>query len=113
MLVFRLYTERKVFCKMVRFAFWSCQTFVRQMRDSLRQFSQIVEIATPEEKKALIPRIVESITFTPTEIKIALFDHPIERGLLKLPPERNHFSDGALELLNWLPRPGSNQRHGG
>ncbi len=79
------------------------------MRDSLGQFSQIVEIATPEEKKALIPRIVESVTFTPTEIKIALFDHSIERGLLKLSPERNHFCDGALEFSDWLPRPDSNQ----
>jgi len=55
-----------------------------------------------EEQKALVPRIVESITFTPTEIEIALFDHMIERGLL-IPPTVNHFSNGALECSKWLP----------
>ena len=81
------------------------------MKDSLIRFSQILDIATPEEKKSLIPRIVESVTFTPTQIEIALFDHLIERGLLRTPV--NHSDDDALELSRWLPRLDSNQRQGG
>jgi hypothetical protein len=81
------------------------------MKDSLIRFSQILDIATPEEKKFLIPRIVESVTFTPTQIEIALFDHLIERGLLR--PPVNHSDDDALELSTWLPRLDSNQRQGG
>ena len=83
------------------------------MRDSLTHFSQILEAATPEEQKALVPRIVESITFTLTEIEIALFDQMIERGLLNPSPTVNHSSNGALEMSNWLPRLDSNQRQGG
>lgn len=76
------------------------------MRDSLTHFSQILEAATPEEQKALVPRIVESITFTPTEIEIALFDQMIERGLI-IPPTVNHSSNDALEMSRWLPGPTS------
>ncbi len=83
------------------------------MRDSLIHFSQILEAAAPEEQKALVPRIVESITFTPTEIEIALFDQMIERGLLYPTPTVNHFSNGALEMSKWLPRLDSNQRQDG
>ena len=83
------------------------------MRDSLMHFSQIIEVATPEEQKALVPRIVESVTFTPTEIEIALFEELIETGLLSVSPSVNQDGDGALEFPKWLPRPDSNQRQGG
>ena len=78
------------------------------MKDTLKSFSQILEIAAPEEKKTLVPRIVESITFTPTEIEIALFDKLIERGLISHPTV-NHSSNGTLECSDWLLRLDSNQ----
>jgi site-specific DNA recombinase len=73
------------------------------MQESLTRFSQIIDVATPEEKKSLIPRIVESIVFTPDEVRIALYDRPIERGILQVNGV-NQGSDHALEGSEWLPR---------
>ena len=69
------------------------------MHSGLKEFSQICDAATSEELKELIPRFVEKIIFTPTEIKIALFDQPTNKGLLKC----NHPELGALNGSNWLP----------
>ena len=73
------------------------------MHKSLTKFSQVYEKATPMEIKDLLPYFVESITFAPEEIQIALFDQPTEKGLFV-----NHSSQSSLELSEWLPREGSN-----
>ena len=82
------------------------------MQESLARFSQIIDVATPEEKKSLVPRIVDYIVFTPTEVQIALYDRPIERGILRFNNDEQG-GDYALEGSNWLPGPDSNQRQGG
>ena len=51
------------------------------------------------EIKELLPYFVESITFTPEEIKIALFDQPTDKGLFLV----NNSSKSSLELSEWLP----------
>ena len=73
----------------------------RVMYDSLIKFSQIHEAATPQELKELLPCFVEKVTWKPSEIEIALFDHEEQIGQL---PSGNHSSGGALEVMNWLPR---------
>lgn len=73
------------------------------MEESLVRFSQIVEVATPEEKKSLIPRIIDSIIYKPGEIKIALFDRPVERGLCKIGDAVNPNGDYAFSGIDWLP----------
>ena len=79
------------------------------MHNSLIKFSQIYDKATPMQIKELLPYFVESITFTPEEIKIALFDQPTDKGLSLV----NHSSQSSLELTEWLPREGSNLGHTG
>ena len=66
---------------------------------SLTKFSQIYDKATPMEIKELLPYFVESIIFTPEEIKIALFDQPTDKGLFLV----NHSNQSSLELSEWLP----------
>jgi hypothetical protein len=66
-------------------------------------FSQIVEAATPEEKKSLIPRIIDFIIYKPGEIKIALYDHPVERWLFKIGDAVNPEGHYAFSGINWLP----------
>jgi site-specific DNA recombinase len=73
----------------------------RVMYDSLIKFSQIHEAATPQELKELLPCFVEKVTWKPSEIEIALFDHEEQIGQL---PSGNHSSGGALEVMKWLPR---------
>ncbi len=75
------------------------------MHESLTRFSQIYENAAPLEFKELVPKFVEKITWKPTEIEIALFDHEEQKGQL---PSSNHSSSGALEVINWLPLVDSN-----
>ncbi|MBF0618728.1 MAG: recombinase family protein [Candidatus Omnitrophica bacterium] len=79
------------------------------VHNSLKKFSQIYDKAKPMEIKELLPYFVESIGFTPDEIKIALFDQPIDKGLFSV----NHSSGCSLELSKWLPREGSNLGHCG
>jgi site-specific DNA recombinase len=78
------------------------------MHKSLTKFSQVYDKALPEEIKELLPYFVDQITFKPDEIKIALFDQPVEKGLFV-----NHSGDGAPECIEWLPREGSNLGHTG
>jgi chromosome segregation ATPase len=52
------------------------------IQESLTSFSQIIGVATPEKKKSCITQIVGYIAFPPTEVQIALYDRPIERGIL-------------------------------
>ena len=73
----------------------------RFMYESLTKFSQIYESATPQELKELLPCFVEKVTWTPSEIEIALFDHEEQRGQL---PSGNRSSAGALDVVKWLPR---------
>jgi len=70
------------------------------MYDSLTKFSQIYEAATPQELKELLPCFVEKVTWTPTEIEIALFEQEAQKGQF---PSSNHSNAGALEIVNWLP----------
>ena len=82
----------------------------RFMYESLTKFSQIYESATPQELKELLPCFVEKVTWTPSEIEIALFDHEEQRGQL---PSGNRSSAGALDVVKWLPREDSNLGHCG
>jgi site-specific DNA recombinase len=68
----------------------------RIMYESLTKFSQICDVAAPQELKDLLPTFVERITWTPTEIEIALFEHEVQKE--QLPPTSNHSSGGALKL---------------
>lgn len=70
---------------------------------SLNQFKQVYKKGAPLEIKELLPCFVEHITFSPQEIKIALYDQPINKGLFV-----NHSSESSLESSEWLPREGSN-----
>ncbi len=79
------------------------------MHNSLTKFSQIYDKATPMEIKELLPYFVEGITFTPEEIKIALFDQPTDKGLFLV----NRYSQNSLELTEWLPGQDSNLRPAG
>ncbi|MHC4124614.1 MAG: recombinase family protein [Planctomycetota bacterium] len=81
------------------------------MHESLTNFSQIYESATPLELKELLPRFVERITWKPTEIEIALFNHEVQRG--QLDSSVTTKGSGALQVNNWLPGLDSNQRHRG
>ena len=74
------------------------------MQQSLKEFAQVCNAATPDELKNLIPRFVEQIIFTPSEIKIALYDYPTDKGLFK----DNHPGFGAPDGSKWLPRVDSN-----
>lgn len=69
------------------------------VHNSLQRFSQIYDKAKPMELKELLPYFIESISFTPDEIKIALFDQPTDKGLFSV----NHSSGCSLELSKWLP----------
>ena len=77
------------------------------MHESLTRFSQVYEVATPLELKDLVPRFVEKIIWTPTEIEIALFDQEVQRGQLDNGNVTTK-GGGALPLVNWLPREDSN-----
>ena len=81
------------------------------MHESLTHFNQIYEVATPLELKELIPRFVEKVTWTPTEIEIALFDQEVQReqSISSNSSTGNH-SGGALKVTNWLPGLDSNQQ---
>ncbi len=68
------------------------------MHKSLTKFSQIYDNATPIEIKELLPYFIDHITFTPQEIKIALFDQPTDKGLFV-----NHSDKCAPEFSDWLP----------
>jgi len=83
----------------------------RIMYESLTKFNQIYEAGNPQEIKDLIPLFVERVTWTPTEIEIALFEHEAQKGQFQ--PNGNHSSGGALEVKKWLPREDSNLRHCG
>ena len=80
------------------------------MYDSLTKFSQIYEAATPQELKELLPCFVEKVTWTPSEIEIALFEQEVQKGQF---PSSNHSNAGALEVVNWLPHEDSNLGPGG
>ena len=81
------------------------------MHESLTRFRQIYEKATPIELMELLPRFVERIIWTPTEIQIALFDHEVEKGAV--PNDVNHPEGGALEFVDWLRGQGSNLQPSG
>ncbi len=83
----------------------------RIMYESLTKFSQIYEAADPAEMKELLPLFVERVTWTPSEIEIALFEHEAQKG--QFPPTTNPSGAGAPEVKEWLPRLGSNQGHCG
>ncbi len=80
------------------------------MYDSLTKFSQIYEVAKPQELKELLPCFVEKVTWTPTEIEIALFEQEAQKGQFS---SSNHSSAGALEVVYWLPLEDSNLGPGG
>lgn len=75
----------------------------RVMHESLQKFKQIADAASPEEIKELIPRFIEKIIWNPEEIKIALFEQEVQKGLLV-----NHPESGALDVSKWLPCKDSN-----
>ena len=81
------------------------------MHQSLEQFSQIIDAATPLELKELVPRFVNHVTWTPTEIEIAVYDQDIAT----MRPRQSESSNavGALELSDLLPGLDSNQRPSG
>ncbi|MFH0754103.1 MAG: recombinase family protein [Candidatus Omnitrophota bacterium] len=81
------------------------------MHESLQKFRQIADVASPEEIKDLIPRFIEKIIWKPEEIKIALFEQEVQRGLLA--PSATTGKSGALDVSEWLPREGSNLGHCG
>ena len=84
------------------------------MAKTLKDFSQLIEISTPEEKKTLLPTIVERITFSEDQIEIALYDRPIVRGLVSETERRvNQDGDYALSGIDWLPEQDSNLRPSG
>ena len=82
------------------------------MHESLTKFRQIYEVATPKELQDLLPRFVERVTWTPTEIEIALFDQEVQRGQLDNGNATTN-GGGALPVVNWLPGLDSNQRPNG
>ena len=73
----------------------------RVMYESLIKFNQIYEAANPAEIKELLPMFVERVTWTPSEIEIALFEQPAQKGQL-LPRDTTSIA-GALEVMKWLP----------
>ena len=79
------------------------------MYESLKKFNEICDTASPEEIQKIIAQFVEMITYTPTEIKIALFDQPIDRGQLI----SNHSALGALNGSDWLLGQDLNLRQSG
>ena len=78
----------------------------RVMYESLTKFSQIYDSADPVEIKELLPLFVERVSWTPSEIEIALFEQEVQKGQFQ--PDVNHSSGGALEVKKWLPREDSN-----
>ena len=82
----------------------------RVMYESLTKFSQICDVATLLELKELIPHFVERVTWKPSEIEIALFEHEAQTGQLL---SVNQSNAGALDVKEWLPREGSNLGHTG
>lgn len=71
------------------------------MHESLHKFKQICDAASPEELKDLIPCFVEKIIWTPSEIKIALFEQEIQKGQIFNSVTTNE--SGALDVSKWLP----------
>ncbi len=80
------------------------------MVTSLRTFSDIVDRATPEELKGLLPMIVERIVFhEPDEkgqglIQLSLFERPVKRD----GDGRNHPVPLCAQSSDWLPGQDSN-----
>ncbi len=73
------------------------------MYESLQNFKQLSDSASPEKFREIIPRFIEKIIWTPQEIKIALFEEENQRGLIV-----NHPANGAPDVSDWLPREDSN-----
>ena len=73
----------------------------RVMYESLTKFKQIYEAADPAEMKELLPLFVERVTWTPSEIEIALFEHEAQKG--QFPPTTHPSGAGAPEVKEWLP----------
>lgn len=78
------------------------------MHKSLTKFSEIYDKATPQQVKDLLPYFIEKIIFTPTSIKIALYDQAVDKGLFV-----NHPDECAPELSKWLPDVDSNHGQAG
>ena len=78
------------------------------MQKSLRSFAQTYRKGTPLEIKELLPCFIEHIIFTPQEIKIALYDREINKGLFV-----NQSGESSLDTTKWLPREDSNLGHSG
>ena len=72
----------------------------RIMYESLTKFNQIYETADPGEIKELLPFFVEKVSWTPSEIEIALFEQEAQKG--QFPPTVNQSNAGALEVKKWL-----------
>ncbi len=70
------------------------------IHQSLVKFSQIYDKAEPMDLKELLPNFVQRIIWKPTEIEIALYDQPIQKGQF---PSSNHSGKNALEFVDWLP----------
>ncbi|MFH1318992.1 MAG: hypothetical protein ABIH71_08280, partial [Candidatus Omnitrophota bacterium] len=70
------------------------------IHQALVKFSQIYDRAEPMDIKELLPNFVQRIIWKPTEIEIALYDQPIQKGQF---PSINHSNKNALEFVDWLP----------
>ncbi|MFH1904451.1 MAG: recombinase zinc beta ribbon domain-containing protein [bacterium] len=77
------------------------QVFNAQLiHQALVKFSQVYDKAEPMDLKELLPNFVQRIIWKPTEIEIALYDQPIQKGQF---PSSNHSGTNALEFVDWLP----------
>ncbi len=82
------------------------------MVTSLRTFADIVDGATPEELKSLLPMFVERLVFhDPDEkgqgtIQLSLYERPVRPE----PGAANHLVSVSAECSEWYPRRDSNAR---
>ncbi len=78
---------------------------------ALQNFLEVFEKSKPYQQKELVKYILNKVKLSPDKIEIALYGSS---------PSTRQFKNTALltdemfvQTSNWLPRPDSNQRHGG
>ena len=76
----------------------------------LKNFSDIFKHLKPYQKKELIRLVLHRADISETEMKIALYGNLPDIGPLNLSDSQD---DSRSVIASWLPRPDSNQRHGG
>ena len=76
---------------------------------SLKELRQLIEGATPEELKGLLPFFVKGLTWFEDRVDLCLFETFLLDGPNETPGGVNHSGVCSRSERKWLPDLGSNQ----